>query len=140
MYANQQGESDEEDSRYSPPIPTIPAPTLPPPLPARVRNVAAIAPAPRPLPVEPIQNEAAFDLENEGDGDCEMSQQMTASYSEISFKSNQSTDSTEDVQPSLDLDKIDSISIKDTARQRPATLACDRPHKTFGMHNSFLRV
>lgn len=133
MYENEQVEvSDEEDSRYSPPAPSTPAPVLPPPLPARVRNVATTLASTNIHLVETKRDDPVFDLENEPDGDCEMSQQMTASYSEISFKSNQSTDSTEDVQPSLDLDKIDGGLVKEPARQRPATLACDRPHKGLG--------
>lgn len=52
---------------------------------------------------------------------------MTASYSEISFKSELSADSGE-AQPSLDIDQIEHIEpfmMKEPVRPRPATLSYD---------------
>lgn len=54
------------------------------------------------------------------DGDDEISQQMTASYSEISFKSGQSPD---DMLASLSLE---TIPIEEHIMQRPVTLSCGR--------------
>ncbi|KAJ8948516.1 hypothetical protein NQ318_000056 [Aromia moschata] len=76
-------ESDNETTP-SPPPPIEPAPKLPPPLPARpARRPAA------PQPPAPEQHNAGggavFDPDAEPDDDEEISQQMTQSYSEISF-------------------------------------------------------
>lgn len=74
--------------------------------------------------LENASEETHFDLENEGDGEDEISAQMTASYSEISFKSGLSPDT--EMPISLGLDQIDSISIREHVRPRPMTLTCDR--------------
>lgn len=74
--------------------------------------------------LENASDEVGFDMENEQDGEDEISQQMTASYSEISFKSGLSPDS--EMPLSLGLDQIESMSIRDHVRQRPMTLTCDR--------------
>ncbi|XP_023017769.2 BLOC-1 related complex subunit 6 [Leptinotarsa decemlineata] len=95
-------------STPSPPPPTEPAPKLPPPLPARpVRSDL-------PLTLEKPQ----ADLEEDVDDD-EISQQMTQSYSEISFKSGFSPESEIPISSTLE-----SISLVDEIKQRPMTLPC----------------
>lgn len=51
--------------------------------------------------------------------DDEISQQMTQSYSEISFRSGLSPDS--ELPPSFE-----SVSVNEEYRQRPSTLSCDQ--------------
>lgn len=80
--------------------------------------------------------DAQDDEDNDPDG--EISQQMTASYSEISFKSGLSMDSPkDDSNPETDVKNF--ISGDDSAfflkLERPATLCYD--HKSFG---TFLRI
>lgn len=116
-------ESDEE-SPPSPPPPNVPPPCLPPPLPARPKKNIPQPPLPHTNMLENTSEEAHFDLENEGDGEDEISAQMTASYSEISFKSGLSPDT--EMPISLGLDQIESISIREHVRPRPMTLICDR--------------
>lgn len=100
-----------EEEMPSPPPPSEPAPQLPPPLPARPRRNL-------------LQSRKEDDMQQENEGDAdddEISQQMTQSYSEISFnQSGFSPDS--DVPLSLTLDSISLDEIK----QRPMTLPCDR--------------
>lgn len=92
-----------EERTPSPPPPLEPAPKLPPPLPARPRNNV--------INIEnTIQKEAEGDIDED-----EISQQMTQSYSEISFKSGLSPEN--EVLLSLTLDEI---------KPRPKTLPCDR--------------
>lgn len=57
------------------------------------------------------------------DAEDEVSQQMTASYSEISFKSGPSPDNPDDMLASL---SIESIPIEENIVQRPVTLSCGR--------------
>lgn len=124
MSENQSVDS-EEEYLPSPPPPSIPPPSLPPPLPARPKkNMQPPVPHEINSMFENAPEEQHFDIENEQDGEDEISQQMTASYSEISFKSGLSPDS--DVPLSLGFDQIESMSIRDHVRQRPATLTCDR--------------
>lgn len=63
------------------------------------------------------------DGDQDVDGEDEISQQMTASYSEISFKSGQSPENPEDMLANLD---IETIPIEDHIMQRPVTLPCGR--------------
>ncbi|XP_065165213.1 BLOC-1-related complex subunit 6 isoform X2 [Atheta coriaria] len=102
---------DSDSSLPSPPgPPKEPPPSLPPPLPARPRKTSPQPPIPQ----------HHYDIDQEVDNDDEISAQMTASYSEISFKSGQS--------PDIDLptlSSVDSNSLQDNAR-RPVTLQCDK--------------
>jgi len=105
----------DEGSLPSPPgPPSEPPPSLPPPLPARPRKS-------NPQPPVPKHDENHFD-EGEIEGDDEVSQQMTASYSEISFKSEQSPEENE---VSLSL-TMDPLPLADEILQRPVTLPCER--------------
>ncbi|CAH0562514.1 unnamed protein product [Brassicogethes aeneus] len=112
----------DEGSNSSPPPPSEPPPSLPPPLPARPRKTT-------PQPPVPHQDDQHY-LETELDNDDEISAQMTASYSEISFKSGLSPES--ELQ-SLSLN-IDPIPLADHIRQRPITLPCEKniPAKPLG--------
>ncbi|KAG5900066.1 hypothetical protein JTB14_016039 [Gonioctena quinquepunctata] len=92
----------------SPPPPNEPAPKLPPPLPAR--------PAKCVIPSEKNHIDPEEDLD-----DDEISQQMTQSYSEISFKSGFSPESEIPVSSTLE-----SISLTEEIKQRPMTLSCNR--------------
>ncbi|CAH1987182.1 unnamed protein product [Acanthoscelides obtectus] len=94
---------DQDDrSSPSPPPPSEPAPRLPPPLPLR--------------PTRPSENSLSTETAPEIDED-DMSQQMTQSYSEISFQSGFSPDT--DI-PSQILDEVTEEILT-----RPMTLPCD---------------
>ncbi|KAF5272781.1 hypothetical protein FQA39_LY07808 [Lamprigera yunnana] len=94
----------DENSLPSPPgPPKEPPPSLPPPLPAR---------PPKMIPFS--KQDEHFD-DGEIEPDDEVSQQMTASYSEISFKSELSPDDN-DISLSFSADEM---------LQRPMTLPCD---------------
>ncbi|XP_031357195.1 BLOC-1-related complex subunit 6 isoform X2 [Photinus pyralis] len=101
----------DDNSLSSPPgPPKDPPPSLPPPLPARPPKVSSL----------PTKLDHFEDPEIEGDD--EISQQMTASYSEISFKSELSPD---DNELSLSL-SIDPLPSADEMLKRPKTLPCER--------------
>ncbi|XP_018580249.1 BLOC-1-related complex subunit 6 isoform X1 [Anoplophora glabripennis] len=99
----------DEHSTPSPPPPTEPAPKLPPPLPARPSK-----PTSQPKP------EDHFDADPDIDDD-DISQQMTQSYSEISFKSGHSPEN----EVSLPL-SLDASPLLEHIRQRPMTLPCEK--------------
>lgn len=82
-----------------------------------------------PQPPIPQQEDNHFDVEGEIDGDDEISQQMTASYSEISFKSGLSPEN--EIPLGLTLDHL---PLDEHIKQRPATLSCGRS-KPFGPLN-----
>ncbi|XP_060534400.1 BLOC-1-related complex subunit 6 [Cylas formicarius] len=96
-------ESDQIKSP-SPPPPSEPPPSLPPPVPARPQKLAE--------PAEEVhKNDCAID-------DDEISQHMTQSYSEISFKSGLSPENDN----SIDLN-LDSIEVSEHFIKRPETLS-----------------
>ncbi|XP_019868529.1 BLOC-1-related complex subunit 6 [Aethina tumida] len=113
-------EEQNSDTVPSPPPPSVPPPDLPlilpPPLPARPGRKSTVVPE-------------QFNIESELDNDDEISQQMTASYSEISFKSELSPEyelqSLSLNQTTFDPNPI-PIPSADNLRQRPDTLSCDR--------------
>ncbi|XP_044726563.1 BLOC-1-related complex subunit 6 isoform X2 [Chrysoperla carnea] len=119
--------SESTDNSPSKP-PTDPPPIFSPPLPAR---------PPRPLPQPKLLNSNAdiartkelHDLECEQEID-EMSQQMTASYSEISFNSSGSPVSECGTAVSFGLDQIDSPiqvpDLPDHIKHRPDSLQYDK--------------
>ncbi|KAK4872727.1 hypothetical protein RN001_014756 [Aquatica leii] len=96
------------------PAPSAPPPSLPPPLPAR------------PLKIPISKPDDHYD-EGEIEADDEISQQMTASYSEISFKSELSPEDN-DISLSLSLDPLPSA---DEMLQRPMTLPYERNTNKF---------
>lgn len=114
---------DSEDSRGpSPPPPVEPPPSLPPPLPARPKKHPA---DPKVEHLEPVQTalqntkiDEPLDLE-----DDEISQHMTQSYSEISFKSGLSPETENHDSPVLDLD---SVEVDEQFSKRPVTLPCEQ--------------
>lgn len=114
---------DSEDSRGpSPPPPIEPPPSLPPPLPARPKKHPA---DPKVENLEPVQAalqntkiDEPLDLE-----DDEISQHMTQSYSEISFKSGLSPETENHDSPVLDLD---SVEVDEQFSKRPVTLSYEQ--------------
>lgn len=59
--------------------------------------------------------------------DDEISQQMTASYSEISFKSEQSPDNPDDTEDDMLAGlSLETLPIEEHILQRPVTLSCGR--------------
>ncbi|CAH1163966.1 unnamed protein product [Phaedon cochleariae] len=101
----------EEHNSPSPPPPTEPAPKLPPPLPER--HIKSMI---QPAVLEKVHVELEEDID-----DDEISQQMTQSYSEISFKSGFSPEGELPLSSTLE-----SVSIVDEIKQRPMTLSCSR--------------
>ncbi|CAH1377672.1 hypothetical protein MTP99_019080 [Tenebrio molitor] len=105
---------DSDEGSPSPPPPSDPPPSLPPPLPARPRKTT-------PQPPIPLQDDNHFDNDVEGEVDDEISQQMTASYSEISFKSGVSPENENPLSLTMD-----PLPLAEHIMQRPVTLSCDR--------------
>lgn len=103
----------DEGSYPSTSPPSEPPPALPPPLPARPKKAQT-------LPTAISQRKEGLDGEIEMDNDDEISQQMTASYSEISFKSGLSPENEMASQMNMDPPNLDP-----NIRKRPATLSCD---------------
>ncbi|XP_050305892.1 BLOC-1-related complex subunit 6 [Anthonomus grandis grandis] len=100
----------------SPPPPTEPPPSLPPPLPERPKKLSATEPSSQMSTLTTkLQNNKLEDAELE---DEDVSQHMTQSYSEISFKSSPEIEQDQDL-PSLDLD---SVEVDEHFSKRPATL------------------
>lgn len=74
-----------------------------------------------PQPPIPVPEENHFNPDVEQDVDDEISQQMTASYSEISFKSGMSPEN----EPLIGF-TMDSLNFEDHIMERPITLSCTR--------------
>lgn len=74
-----------------------------------------------PQPPIPLQDDNHFDNDVEGEVDDEISQQMTASYSEISFKSGVSPENENPLSLTMD-----PLPLAEHIMQRPVTLSCDR--------------
>lgn len=109
------------DRDFSPPPPNIPPPTFLPPIPARSIQISPESLTPtvgQPPLSQNGKNEEVVELD-----DDEISQHMTQSYSEISFKSGLSPENEDSCSPILNLD---TVEISEQFAQRPATLLCDK--------------
>ncbi|XP_076256350.1 BLOC-1 related complex subunit 6 [Rhynchophorus ferrugineus] len=109
------------DRDSSPPPPNIPAPTFLPPIPARSIKISpeCVTPTVEQPPLsQNDKSEEVLELDED-----EISQHMTQSYSEISFKSSLSPENEDLSSPILNLD---TVEVSDQFAQRPATLMCEK--------------